>query len=79
LRLQVASGLAEPLAPGSEALNPSVLRSLIEARVRDLRGAFEGAPEECWAAFRALLGDRRMRVLPDPGQRFRVEGLFEPP
>jgi hypothetical protein len=36
-----------------------------------------GAPEARRAAFRAFLGDRKMRVLPDPEQQFRVEGLFE--
>jgi hypothetical protein len=69
--------LAEPPQLAEDDLDPSVLRALVEARVRDLRGAFEGAPEECRAALRALLGGRRMRVLPDPEQRFRVEGLFE--
>lgn len=29
------------------------------------------------AAFRALLGGRRLRILADPEQRFRVEGIFE--
>jgi hypothetical protein len=29
------------------------------------------------ARLRALLGDRRMRVLSDEERRFRVEGLFE--
>jgi hypothetical protein len=42
-----------------------------------MRSAFEGAPEERRAAFRTLLGDRKMKVFPDPERRFRVEGLFE--
>jgi hypothetical protein len=42
-----------------------------------MRSAFEGEPEERRAAFRALLDDRKLRVLPDAERRFRVEGLFE--
>ena len=45
----------------------------------ELRQAFEGAAEERRAAFRALLGERRMRVLEDAARGFRVEGLFELP
>jgi len=42
-----------------------------------MRAAFEGSADARLDAFRALLGDRRMRVFPDPERRFRVEGLFE--
>jgi hypothetical protein len=53
------------------------LRPVIEARVREMRAAFEGSPDDCRAAFRALLGGRRMRVFPDQEHRFRVEGMLE--
>ena len=43
----------------------------------EMRSAFEGGPEERRTAFRALLGDRRMRVFRDGERLFRVEGLFE--
>ena len=55
------------------------IRPRIEDLVLEMREAFAGAPEERRRAFRALLGDRRMRVLPDDERRFRVEGLFELP
>ena len=42
-----------------------------------MRAAFEGAPDVRRAAFRALLGNRRMRVRPAAERRFRIEELFE--
>jgi hypothetical protein len=59
------------------AVDVEQLRPRIEARVLEMREAFAGAPEVRRGAFRALLGERRLRVLADPAQRFRVEGLFE--
>jgi hypothetical protein len=53
------------------------LRPRIAAYVLEMRAAFERAPEERRDAFRALLGNRKMRVFPDAERRFRVEGLFE--
>lgn len=53
------------------------LRPLVAARAAEMREAFAGAPDSRRDAFRALLGDRRMRVLPDAEHRFRIEGLFE--
>jgi hypothetical protein len=44
-----------------------------------MRTAFAGDAESRRAAFRAVLGDRKMQVLEDPERRFRVEGLFELP
>jgi hypothetical protein len=58
-------------------LDRAALRRLIEPRVVEMRSAFLGSPERARSAFRALLGDRRMRVGPDPERRFRVEGIFE--
>ena len=66
---------ARPAAGGEIDLD--AWRPLIEARVREMRDAFDGEHDARRGAFRALLGDRRMRVLPDPGRLFRVEGLFE--
>lgn len=68
--------LAAP-PPRGGAVDLDLLRSVVEARVLELREAFEGATEKRRAAFRALLGDRKMRVFPDEERRFRVEGLFE--
>ena len=53
------------------------LRPVIKARVVEMRAAFEGSPDDCRAAFRVLLGDRKMRVFPDAERRFRVEGMLE--
>jgi len=53
------------------------LRPRIEARARALRGAFRGPDDARRALLRSLLRDRRMRVLSDEEQRFRVEALFE--
>jgi hypothetical protein len=58
-------------------LDVETLRPLVEARVRDLRGAFEAEPEHGRAALRALLAGRRMRVGADAELGFRVEGVFE--
>lgn len=58
-------------------IDEAVLRTTVEERVGDLRSAFTGAPEEARAAFTALLGDRPMRVGPDPVRGFRVEGILE--
>ncbi len=53
------------------------LRRLIAARLREMCAAFEGSPDDRRAAFRALLGSRKMRVFPDAERRFRVEGMLE--
>lgn len=66
--------LAEPARPAPVDLDQ--LRPMIEARVREMRAAFEGSPDDCRATFRALLGDRKMRVFPDEERRFRVEGCW---
>ena len=55
----------------------AALRPMIAARVLEVRSALEGDAEERRTAFRELLGDRRLRVLPDVERRFRLEGLFE--
>ncbi len=57
-------------------LSPRRLMELVKERVLDLRSAFDGEPEGVRAALRALLGDTRMRVGPDPERDFRVEGVF---
>jgi len=67
---------AKPAAARSE-IDLEAWRPTIEARVLEMRAAFEGSADARLDAFRALLGDRRMRVFPDPERRFRVEGLFE--
>jgi len=75
------ASLAAPAAYGLPAsINVESLRPTIEARVIEMREAFAGAPDAKRAAFRALLGERRLRVFAD-GERdgFRVEGLFELP
>ncbi len=71
-QLSSSAGSGVPLG-----LNVESLRPVIEARVIEMREAFAGAPETRRSAFRSLLGNRRMCVLPDADQRFRVEGLFE--
>jgi hypothetical protein len=71
---------AERLATSPRAalgIDLAALRPIIEARVLEMRTALAGDPEERRTAFRELLGDRRMRVLPDEDRRFRVEGIFE--
>ncbi len=57
-------------------LSPRRLEQLVKERVLDLRSAFDGEPEGVRSALRALLGDTRMRVGPDPERDFRVEGVF---
>ena len=58
-------------------LDEARVRKLVEESVADLRAALSGAPEDARRVFAALLGDRHMRVAPDPERGFRVEGLFE--
>ncbi len=71
--------VAAPAACGLLAsIDVESLRPTIEARVVEMRDAFAGAPDAKRAAFRALLGERKMRVLADVERGgFRVEGLFE--
>jgi hypothetical protein len=69
---------APPPAAAAAGLDLESLRPVIEARVAEMRAAFEGSDEHRRGAFRALLGPGgRMRVFPDSERRFRVEGLFE--
>jgi len=77
LEQERAELLAAPAPQGIAGVNVSAIRPLVEARVLEMREAFEGSPEKRRDAFRALLGDRRMRVYPDPDRCFRIEGLFE--
>jgi len=56
--------------------DPEEIRRAAEARVLALRQALESGPESR-AALRSLLGNRRLRVGPDPDRGFRVEGLLE--
>jgi DNA invertase Pin-like site-specific DNA recombinase len=69
--------LLTPTPTAPVGFDPETWRPWIEARVLEMRSAFEGGPEERRTAFRALLGDRRMRVFRDNERLFRVEGLFE--
>jgi hypothetical protein len=59
-------------SPDLAALDLETLRPLIEQRVREMREAFEGSPEDCRAAFRALLSGRKMRA----SQRTRRGGCL---
>jgi DNA invertase Pin-like site-specific DNA recombinase len=61
-----------------EALTPDLdtLRPAVEAATRDLRAAFQAAPEEAQGALRALLGDHRLAVIPDAEKGYRVEGML---
>jgi hypothetical protein len=61
------------------AIDRDLLRSMVTARVLEMRQAFEGSDEDRRGAFRVLLGDRRMRVSADPERHFSVEGVFELP
>ena len=47
-------------------------RRIIEHALQ-LRTAFEAAPDEARGAMRALLGERRMKVMEDPQHGWRVE------
>ena len=60
-------------------IDRDLLRDVVTARVFEMRQAFEGCDEDRRAAFRVLLGDRRMSVCADPERHFRVEGVFELP
>lgn len=62
--------------PTRAGIAPDLLRAVIEARVLEMRAAFHASAEDQRAAFRGLLGDRRMRVGADPERGFRVEGVF---
>jgi len=68
--LQIA---AMPRTPTAE------LRRRIIEHALQLRSAFDAAPDEARGAMRALLGERRMKVLEDKQHGWRVEGLFEVP
>jgi hypothetical protein len=61
------------------AIDIEALRSVIEASVLEMRAAFAGDSDSRRAAFRALLGESRMRVFADPDRTFRVEGIFRLP
>jgi hypothetical protein len=69
----VLAGEPENCRRGLDAL-PAGRRLRIEELVIEMRQAFDGGPEERRGAFRALLGDRRIRVLEDAERGFRVEG-----
>jgi DNA invertase Pin-like site-specific DNA recombinase len=56
--------------------DPEEIRRAAEARVLVLREALAHGPESR-AALRALLGNRRLQVGPDPERGFRVDGLLE--
>jgi hypothetical protein len=59
--------LETPAAVPAGGVTLESLRPVMEGRVVEMRGAFEGSPERRRGAFRALLGPGgRMRVLPDP-------------
>ena len=75
-RHSLAARLAVPRAV---QLDEAALRAHVERWAHDLRGSFEGSPEDCRRAFDAVLGGRRMRVGRDAAQGFRVEGVFELP
>jgi len=58
-------------------VNLDQLRPVIEAPWARCARRSRGSREDCRAAFRALLCDRKMRVFPDEERRFRVEGMLE--
>ena len=71
--------LAARMQAGRAPIHAEGLRPELERRVRDLRAAFAGAPEETRAAFRLLLAGDRMQVHRDAKRAFRVEGVFHVP
>lgn len=60
-------------------IDDAQLRRRAERWASDARATLAGSPKECRSGFEALLGGRRMSVLADPEQRFRVEGIFDVP
>jgi hypothetical protein len=83
---EVAAGIAALRAEASALRIVSVprkplaeLRRQIVEHALQLRTAFDAAPDEARGAMRALLGERRMKVLEDQQHGWRVEGLFEVP
>jgi DNA invertase Pin-like site-specific DNA recombinase len=72
--LEAKLALAERMAP---EIDQSALQRQIERLALEMRTASSGSPEHAHEAFRALLGDRRMTVHPDPERGFRVEGVFD--
>jgi hypothetical protein len=55
------------------------LATTVEARVRDIRLAFDGAPGEVRTALGTMLRGGKISVSPDDERRFRVEGLLQVP
>lgn len=53
------------------------LRARCEAYAREIGATLTADPMSGNRAFRALLGDRRMRVIADAERGFRVEGIFD--
>jgi hypothetical protein len=59
-------------SPARPAVDVERLRPVIEARVREVRAAFDGAPDQARAALHGLLADQRIPVHPDAERGFRV-------
>jgi hypothetical protein len=57
--------------------DPDALRARVDRYARDVRSAFDRAPEQRRAVLERLLAGRRMTVYAEPEPGFRVEGLFE--
>lgn len=65
------------LAESEIKVDRAALRALIIDTVREINEALAGDVERARGVLRALLGDRRLRVGPDPERGFRMDGMLE--